>query len=189
MDQRRERLRRDLNDARDRFHAALDTVPDGEWHAPSANPGWTNAQILFHVLLGFLLVPLLLRILSAMTWMPSLVDRGFAGLLNATTPLFDRVNAIGPRVGARLLSRAAMRRRFDRVHARLVRRLERMTDRDLERGMRYPTRWDPRFRAIMTAADGVVTTLPAGGLNQFSVDVIQDLLCHEAKVGSCAECG
>ena len=153
MDPRQAQLRRDLDQARATFHAALGAIGDDAWRAPSRNPGWTNAQLCFHVLLGFILVPPLLRILGLMSHLPAWCDRAFARLLNATTPAFNRVNALGPRIGGRLLSRRGMVRQFDRTHARIVRRLERMTARDLERGMRHPTRWDPRFREAMTAAD------------------------------------
>ncbi len=153
MDVRKDDLELKLARARDRFHDALGSVPAAAWRAPSANPGWTNAQLMFHVLLGFILVPPLLGILRLMARLPGGVDRAFARLLNASTPLFNWVNALGPRVGARLLTRAAMGRQFDRVHHRLRRQLAAMDAQALGRGMHYPTRWDPRFRPVMTAAD------------------------------------
>jgi hypothetical protein len=153
MDPRRERLRLELEQARVAFHAALDVLPPGAWRAPSRNPGWTNAELCFHMLLGFVLVPLLLRLMRWMARLPAWCDTGFARLLNAGTPLFNRVNALGPRVGARLLSRAAIARQFDRVLARILGQLRELSERDLGRGMHYPTRWDPRFRAVMTAED------------------------------------
>jgi hypothetical protein len=153
MGPRQEALRLELDEARAAFHAALGAMPSESWRAPSRNRGWTNAELCFHMLLGFILVPPLLRIMRWMALLPAWCDRGFAWLLDGATPLFNRVNALGPRVGARLLSRDAMARVFDRVHSRILRRLGEMEARDLERRMRYPTRWDPRFRAVMTAED------------------------------------
>jgi len=153
VDAQREQIHRELDRGRAAFRAALDAIPPEAWRARSRNPGWTNAEVCFHVLLGFLLVPPLLRLMRWMAWLPGWCDAGFARLLDAATPLFHRVNALGPRVGARLLSRQALARLLDRVHARIVRRLERMDARDLRRGMRYPTRWDSRFRSVMTAEE------------------------------------
>lgn len=153
MDSRQERLRLDLEHARTAFHAALDALPPRAWRAPSHNPGWTNAELCFHMLLGFALVPPLLRLMRWMARLPAWCDSGFARLLNAGTPVFNRVNALGPRVGARLLSREAITRLFDRVHAQITRRLGELSDRELGRGMHFPTRWDPRFRPVMTAED------------------------------------
>jgi DinB superfamily len=76
-------------------------------------------------------------------------SRIFAGILNFSTPLFNRVNAGGPRAGARLLGRAGVMRQFDRVHRAILTRLERIRPRDWALAMHYPTRWDPRFQTPM----------------------------------------
>lgn len=123
------------------------------WAEPSDNPGWTNGQLVFHVLIGFILVPLLARLFVLFDHLPRMCSRAFAAVLNLSTPLFNRINAVGPRAGARVLGRAGILRQFDRVHARILTRLDRTRPRDWERTMHYPTRWDPRFRADMRLAD------------------------------------
>jgi len=46
-----------------------------------------------------------------------------------------------------------MGRRFDRAVGNLLRHVDRESDAELSRGMRYPTSWDPYFKAYMTLAD------------------------------------
>ena len=123
------------------------------WAEPSHNPGWTNGQLLFHILLGFILVPPLARLFVLFDHLPRACSRAFAAALNLSTPLFNRMNAIGPRAGARALGRAGILRQFDRVHKRILIRLDRTRPRDWVRTMHYPTRWDPRFRTDMRLAD------------------------------------
>lgn len=130
-----------------------DALPARAWKEPSHNPGWTNGQLLFHVLLGFVLVPTLARLLVLFDHLPRVSARAFAAVLNLSTPLFHRINAIGPRGGARALGKAGILRQFDRVHARILARLDRAGPRDWARTMPYPTRWDPRFRTDMRLAD------------------------------------
>lgn len=129
------------------------SVSGEAWSEPSHNPGWTNGQLLFHVLLGFILVLPLANILVFFGHLPSLYSKIFAGILNFSTPLFNRVNAAGPRAGARLLGRAGVIRQFDRVHRAILTRLERARPRDWALAMNYPTRWDPRFQNPMRLAD------------------------------------
>lgn len=129
-------------------------VPNEAWTAPSRNPGWTNGQVLFHVLLGFILVRPLAGLLILFGHLPSSWSRSFAALLEWSTPLFHRINAIGPRGAARLLGRAGVIRMFERVHRGVVARLERVRPGQWALRMRYPVRWDPsRFRDEMGLED------------------------------------
>jgi DinB superfamily len=142
-------LRSELEAARSEFRAMAASISEQAWTEPSHNPGWTNGQLLFHVLLGFILVLPLASILVFFGHLPALCSRIFAGILNFSTPLFNRVNAAGPRAGARLLGRAGVIKQFDRVHAAILARLERVRPRDWALAMHYPTRWDPRFQTPM----------------------------------------
>ena len=152
-DTRRARLRSDLEAARGEFHAMVASISEQGWTEPSQNPGWTNSQLLFHVLLGFILVRPLAGILVFFGHLPPLCSRVFAGVLNISTPLFNRINAVGPRAGARLLGRAAVISKFDQVHGAVLARLDRVRPRDWALTMHYPTRWDPRFQTSMGLED------------------------------------
>ena len=145
----RARVRAELETARQEFHAMAGALSARAWVEPSHNPGWTNGQLLFHVMLGFILVPPLARLLVWFGRLPGVWSRTFAGVLDVATPVFNRVNALGPRAGARLLGKAGVVRRFDRVHARILARLDRIRPGDWSLTMPYPTRWDPRFRSDM----------------------------------------
>ena len=149
----RTRLKAELLAAHQEFHAMAAAIPEHGWAAPSNNPGWTNGQVLFHVLLGFLLVPPLARLLVLFGHLPRSWGRAFAGLLNLATPLFHRINALGPRAAARTLGRAGVLRRFDQVHAGILKRLAKVQPRQWTLAMAYPTRWDPRFRNEMRLED------------------------------------
>lgn len=148
----RTRLRSDLEAARGEFHAMVASISEREWTGPSQNPGWTNGQIVFHILLGFILVVPLAWLLVFFGRLPALCSRIFAGALNLSTPLFNRINAMGPRAGARLLGRAGIITEFDQVHGAILGRLDRARPSNWAAAMSYPTRWDPRFQKRMDLA-------------------------------------
>jgi hypothetical protein len=53
---------------------------------------WTNEQLLFHMLLGYLITRPLLVLARVFARLPASTSRRFAAVLNAATPLFDEVN-------------------------------------------------------------------------------------------------
>ncbi|HVV23056.1 MAG TPA: DinB family protein [Pseudonocardiaceae bacterium] len=142
----------ELEQARDTFHRLLDTATAADLHRPSDGTRWTNEELLFHMLFGYLIVRVLLVLVRAFSRLPDGVSRGYARLLNAATVPFDAVNYVGGWGGGRFVGRR-MGTWFDHVIATLHRRLDAETDANLLRGMHYPTRWDPFFRDYMTLAD------------------------------------
>ena len=145
-----ERLRSDLEASRAAFHPLVASFSEQGWDAPSANPGWTNGQLLFHIAFAFMLVPPLYHIMRLFGSVPSAWSRRFAVLLDASTPFFNRVNAVGPRLGARIYRGEALGRKFDRVHTAIGKKLDSIRDEEWARGMYYPTHWDPRFGEYVT---------------------------------------
>lgn len=143
----------EMERARADFHRFLDEATPSELRQPSQGTRWTNRQLLFHMLLGFLVVRILLVLVRVFDRLPAPVSRGFAWLLNAVTVPFDVVNYAGARVAGTVLTTGRMTSLFDWVVAALGRRLDRETDAALGRGMHYPTRWDPFFQDYMTLAD------------------------------------
>jgi hypothetical protein len=143
----------ELEGVRAGFHRLVEGATAAELRRPSAGTRWTNEELLFHMLLGYLIARVLLVLARLVSRLPSGASRGFAALLNAGTALFDQVNFYGSRVGARVISRRRMVGMFDRVIASLHRGLAAESDAGLRRGMYYPVRWDPFFKEFMTVAD------------------------------------
>lgn len=149
----RQAVHNELSQARTTFHELLDGASAADLRRRSNGTRWNNRQLLFHMLLGYLIVRALRALVVTVDRLPAPVDRRFAQALNAVTVPFDAVNYVGARLAGSMLSRRALHALFDRVIVSLHRRLDAETDNDLARSMRFPTRWDPFFRDRMTVAD------------------------------------
>ncbi|WP_112239920.1 DinB family protein [Kribbella monticola] len=135
------------------FRQLVDSADSAGLRRLSNGTRWTNRQLLFHMLLGYLIMRALLGLVRMFGRLPPGVSRWYAQLLNAGTRPFDVVNFIGSYCGGSVLSPDRMTKMFDHVIAKLHRRLDAETEADLARGMHYPTRWDPFFKDYMTLAD------------------------------------
>ena len=149
----RQSIHDEMERARCQFHAALAGATSDDLRRRSNGTKWTNEQLLFHMLFGYLLVRVLLVLVKAFGRLPVAASSVFATVLNSTTVPFHHVNYWASRVGARGLGRRRMGPRFDRVIASLHRHLDAETDAALRRGMHFPPDWDPYFRDFMTLAD------------------------------------
>ena len=79
--------------------------------------------MLFHMLLGYLIMRALLALVRVFSRLPAGFSRAHARLLNAATNPFDAVNYTGSCFGGAMLGRRQMAALFDRVIAALHRRL------------------------------------------------------------------
>lgn len=149
----RARTHDELEQARDDFHRLVGGADEADLRRPSNGTRWNNRQLLFHMLLGYLIIRALLRLVRVFGRLPQGFSRAYARLLNAGTGLFDAVNFLGSYLGGNTLGPDRMEAMFDRVIAKLHQRLDAETEADLARGMHYPTRWDPFFKDYMTLAD------------------------------------
>ncbi|MFJ8113174.1 DinB family protein [Streptomyces sp. NPDC096132] len=149
----RQAIHDELERARTTFHRLLDNAAEDDLRRPTDGTRWTNEQLLFHMLFGYILIRPLLFLLRIFGRLPRGVSRAFAGLLNAGTRPFDAVNYLGPLGGAKVFGRRRTGIAFDRVINSLHRRLDTEQEADLTLAMHYPTRWDPFFREVMTIAD------------------------------------
>jgi hypothetical protein len=125
----------------------------GDMRRPTDGTKWNNGQLLFHMLLGYLIVRPLLPLTRLFGRLPGPAGAGFAWLLNSASRPFHLINYLGSCAGARIIPPARLPGMLDRVTAALQRRLQRETDAALDRGMRYPTSWDPFFTSYMTLAE------------------------------------
>lgn len=114
---------------------------------------WTNEQMLFHMLFGYLIVRTLLPMVQAFSRLPPTVSKAFARVLDASSAPFHVVNYLGSCGGAVVFNHDRMGLVADRVIAGLHRRLDAESEAALRRGMHFPPRWDPYFQDWMTVAD------------------------------------
>lgn len=142
-------IRTELETARSDFHTMLNSLTEEGWYRQSRNPAWTNGQLLFHITLGYGLIPVLLPIVKLFGRLPPVFSRKFAALLNWSTPFFNWINAIAPRIGARIYKFDALGRKFDKVHKTILKRLYSTRDEEWKLGMHPPVKWDPRFDEFM----------------------------------------
>jgi DinB superfamily len=143
----------EMNRAAADFRAHLDNATSTDLHRRSNGTRWSNEQLLFHMLFGYLIVRTLLPLVRLLAHCPDGLSRGFAALLNAATRPFHMINYLGSLGGARILGHSGMLRVMDRVTAGLTRSLHRRSSSSLARGMHFPTGWDPYFRDYMTLSD------------------------------------
>ncbi|WP_284548051.1 DinB family protein [Aestuariimicrobium sp. T2.26MG-19.2B] len=147
---RRESIEAELRRVDEDFRHLLTTASRSELLSRSDGTRWTNEQLLFHMLFGYLLVRNLLGLVRGFSRLPRWTSRAFATVLNSLWRPFHVVNYWGSLGGARVLGHARMERLFDTTTAELARRLHAATADELARGMHFPTRWDPYFVDYMT---------------------------------------
>lgn len=150
----RQAITADLERARVEFHRLLDSAQRHDaWNEPTNGTRWTNEQLLYHMVFGYMVVQRLIILVKLFGRLPEPVGRGFARALNAATRPFDRINFYGSWAGALVYNRNRMGTKMDRVTGSLKRTLTRETDNALRRGMHFPSRWDPFFTDYMTLED------------------------------------
>ena len=142
----------DLERCRADLHALLDGAGPGELRARSSGTRWTNEQLLFHMVFGFLIVRRLLPLVRVISRLPAPVGRGFAATLDAGQGPFHVVNYLGSCAAALVFNRNRMGGLCDRTIAGLTRSLRSEPEPTLTRGMPFPTRWDPYFQPRMSLA-------------------------------------
>ena len=149
----RDALRAEMDQARHDFRRLVGDATPPDLRRPSDGTRWTNQQLLFHMLFGYLIVRALLVLVRVFGLLPDWASRAFARLLDSAHKPFDLVNYLGSCAGARIIPPRRMPGTLDRVVTALQRRLEREPDSALRRGMHYPTAWDLFFADYMTLAD------------------------------------
>jgi hypothetical protein len=149
----KEQICAELDRVRSDYRELLDTATVAELRKPSEGTKWSNEQLLFHMLFGYLLVRNLRFLVWGFSYLPDGASRRFAALLNAGTRPFHVINYIGSLFGARTLGYPRMERLMDRVLSGLQTSLRAQPERALDRGMHFPVGWDPYFRDFMTLRD------------------------------------
>lgn len=146
-------LHAELDRVRADFHEMVATASPEALRRTSDGTKWTNRQLLFHMLFGYLITRNLRWIVKLVSRGPVRVQRGFSRLLDASTPLFHRVNYWGSCAGASVITPGRADAWLGRVVRSMHRHLDHETESALERTMYFPTRWDPYFRDQMSLRD------------------------------------
>ncbi|HEY8701995.1 MAG TPA: DinB family protein [Arthrobacter sp.] len=131
----------------------LESAAPADLRRPTNGTRWTNEQLLFHMVFGFMVVRALLPLVHAVSRLPQPLARGFAAVLNAGTAPFDLVNYWGSRAASLVYNKRRMGRKLEKTITVLSRRLQRESSGSLARSMPFPTRWDPFFTPTMTVKD------------------------------------
>ena len=145
-----ELIRSELEATRASFHALLDSFTEADWNRPSLNPGWTNGEILAHMLFGFIILNALLPLARVWGRLPKSSSKPLAWILNVATGPFNWFNALGARMQGRVFTHKRIGDLFDRANALLLKKVSSIKDEEWERGMYYPTKWDSNFSEYMT---------------------------------------
>ena len=146
-------VRAEMDQARLDYRRLISDAAPADLRRPSDRTRWTNQQLLFHMLLGYLIVRTLLGLVRVFGLLPDGASKAFARLLDSARRPFALINYLGSCAGARIIPPALMPAVLDHVIAALHKHLQRETGPAMSRGMHYPTTWDPFFGAYMTLAD------------------------------------
>lgn len=140
-----ERARRDV-------HLLVEGATRAELQQRSDGTRWTNQQLLFHMVFGFLIVRRLLPLVRLLGRSPAPVGVAWARLLGAGRRPFHVVNYWGSCGGALVFRGDRLAWLADRTIGHLAASLANEQEDSLRRGMPFPMSWDPYFKPFMTLA-------------------------------------
>ena len=143
----------EMEQARVAFRELVRGATAADLRRRSAGTRWTNRQLLFHMVFGYLVVRTLLPLVRGFGRLPLSWSRRFAAVLHAVRAPYHLVNYVGSCVGGTVLSPVAMADLLDRAVDALQRQLAAADERDLRLRMAFPTSWDPYFTPTMTVGD------------------------------------
>ena len=146
-------LMADFERVRADFQRLMALAEENDWAKPTLATRWTNEQLLFHMVFGYMVVKRLLVLVRLFGRLPDALSLGFARVLNSATRPFDAINYYGSCLAATFYNRRRMAAKLNRTIDSLERSLSRQPPGAFRRGMHYPVRWDPYFREHMTLAD------------------------------------
>lgn len=134
----REQIRTEIESTRTAFHELVGSLTDADWQRPSGNPAWTVGQVIYHMTLAPRMMPQDLRMIRS--------GRRFS---MPPAFLFDRLNVLITRLGARRETRQTVLERYDDAHAEVMRLLDTIGEDEWAKGLDYPG-WDPLLSGLVT---------------------------------------
>jgi hypothetical protein len=139
----------EMERARSSFRQLLTDASSASLQRRSNGTRWTNRQLLFHMLFGYLIVRTLLPLVRAFGRRPDGWSRRFATALNAGRRPIHVITYVGSVGGGQVLPNRAMIALMDRTIRGLQRSLAAATEETLRLTMHFPPAWDPYFRDTM----------------------------------------
>jgi hypothetical protein len=149
----RQALHDEMNQAYAIFLQMTEEASPSDLRRRSIGTRWTNQQLLFHMVFGYLVVLRLLRLVHLFGRLPDGASRRFAAILNATTRPFHVINYLGSVGGGTVLAPHRLDALLKRTIAHLNDRLDGEQEAALQWRMHFPVGWDPFFKDVMTLAD------------------------------------
>jgi hypothetical protein len=149
----RQLVRDELDRVRGTFARRVSEMTPADLRRPTNGTDWTNRELLFHMVFGYLVVRRLLPLVKALGHLPPHRSKPFAALLDASSRPFNFIHYLGSVGGGRALTPERMLRWLNSSSAKIERDMDRQDEASLRRGMHFPTRWDPYFKDFMTLAD------------------------------------
>lgn len=143
----------ELERARTEFYELVEAATPADLARQSRGTRWSNRELLFHMLFGYLITRNLHIIVKIVSRLPDRAQQTFAAALDAAGRPFHHINYWGSRAGGRILTPAQMAGWMDRVIGSLHHHLEREGSTSLQRSMAFPTGWDPYFTERMSLAE------------------------------------
>lgn len=147
----RTQIKQELRRVESDFAQLVQVATPADLRRRTTGTRWTNRQLLFHMVFGYLIVRTLMpmvHVLGRLGW-----GRRFAATLNAARRPFHLINYVGSVGGGQLLPPSTMVVVLTRTLHALKRRLDAESHPDLALTMPFPTSWDPYFAATMTVQD------------------------------------
>jgi hypothetical protein len=150
----REAVRAEIEAARTGFHELLASLSPDDFKKKSANSGWSNGQLCWHIAwaIGFL---------------PGGVQRSRTGKnLNLPRGLYNVINPIYTRWSARGATPEKVARSYDDAHAKLLATLETIRDDEWDKGAKIAGTYE-------TVADQY--KIPMSHLEEHRADILKGL--------------
>lgn len=143
----------ELEQARVAFRELVSRATAADLRRRSAGTRWTNRQLLFHMVFGYLVVRTLRPLVRGFGRLPLPCSRAFSAVLHVVRGPYHLVNYLGSCVGGAVLRPSRMAALLDRTITALRRDLDTATEHDLARRMAFPVSWDPYFKPTMELLD------------------------------------
>jgi hypothetical protein len=139
-----------LESTRLQFLEIAETITEKELRRISKNIGWTNNEILAHILFGFIITNVLLPGVIIFGNLQKVITRPFAMLLNAFTKPFNLINKLGARAQGKVFTGKRLVYLIDKTIKSLENKVKNINNEDWQKGMYYPNKWDSNFDEFMT---------------------------------------